>query len=126
MGLLDSLLGNAGEMNKADAMAELASIFSPTETVELAYKLIRDMVVLTNYRLIMIDKQGLTGRKVEYRSIPYKSISMFVVESAGHFDLDAELKIWTSSQPEPFKMEFNGKTNIYALQAILAAKVAGH
>lgn len=126
MGLLDSLLGNAGEMDKADAMAELANIFSPTETVELAYKLIRDMVVLTNYRLIMIDKQGLTGRKVEYRSIPYKSISMFVVESAGHFDLDAELKIWTSSQPEPIKMEFNGKTNIYALQAILAAKVAGH
>ena len=126
MGLLDSLLGNAGEMNSADAMAELAKIFSPSESVELAYKLIRDMVVLTNYRMIMIDKQGLTGRKVEYRSIPYKSITMFVVESAGHFDLDAELKIWTSSQAEPIKMEFNGKTNIYALQALLAAKVAGH
>ena len=126
MGLLDSLLGNAGEINSADAMADLAKIFSPSESVELAYKLIRDMVVLTNYRMIMIDKQGLTGRKVEYRSIPYKSITMFVVESAGHFDLDAELKIWTSSQAEPIKMEFNGKTNIYALQALLAAKVAGH
>lgn len=126
MGLLDGLLGNAGEMSSADAMAELAKIFSPSESVELAYKLIRDMVVLTNYRMIMIDKQGLTGRKVEYRSIPYKSITMFAVESAGHFDLDAELKIWTSSQTEPIKMEFNGKTNIYALQALLAAKVAGH
>ena len=126
MGLLDGLLGNAGEMSSADAMAELAKIFSPSESVELAYKLIRDMVVLTNYRMIMIDKQGLTGRKVEYRSIPYKSITMFAVESAGHFDLDAELKIWTSSQAEPIKMEFNGKTNIYALQALLAAKVAGH
>lgn len=126
MGLLDGLLGNAGEMSSADAMTELAKIFSPSESVELAYKLIRDMVVLTNYRMIMIDKQGLTGRKVEYRSIPYKSITMFAVESAGHFDLDAELKIWTSSQAEPIKMEFNGKTNIYALQALLAAKVAGH
>ncbi len=126
MGLLDSLLGNAGEINSADAMADLAKIFSPSESVELAYKLIRDMVVLTNYRMIMIDKQGLTGRKVEYRSIPYKSIAMFAVESAGHFDLDAELKIWVSSQSEPIKMEFNGKTNIYALQALLAAKVAGH
>ena len=126
MGLLKSLLGNAGEMSSADAMTELAKIFSPSESVELAYKLIRDMVVLTNYRMIMIDKQGLTGRKVEYRSIPYKSITMFAVESAGHFDLDAELKVWTSSQAEPIKMEFNGKTNIYALQALLAAKVAGH
>ncbi len=126
MGLLDSLIGNAGEMSNADAAKELAGIFSPTETVELAYKLIRDMLVLTNYRLIMIDKQGLTGRKVEYRSIPYKAISMFVVESAGYLDLDAELKIWTSSHPEPIKMEFNSKTNVYALQALLAAKVAGH
>ena len=126
MGLLDGLLGNAGEMSSAEAMTELAKIFSPSESVELAYKLIRDMVVLTNYRMIMIDKQGLTGRKVEYRSMPYKSITMFAVESAGHFDLDAELKIWTSSQAEPIKMEFNGKTNIYALQALLAAKVAGH
>ena len=49
MGLLDSLLGNAGEINSADAMADLARIFSPSESVELAYKLIRDMVVLTNY-----------------------------------------------------------------------------
>ncbi len=114
MGLFDALLGNAGEMTKAEAMEDLA------------YKLIRDMVILTNHRLILIDKQGLTGRKVEYRSIPYKSITMYTVESAGHFDLDAELKIWISGQPEPMQMEFTSKTNIYTLQAMLAAKVAGH
>ncbi|KEI73185.1 PH domain-containing protein [Endozoicomonas elysicola] len=125
MGLFDALLGNAGEMTNAEAMDDLATILNPSESVELAYKLVRDMVVLTNHRLILIDKQGLTGRKVEYRSIPYKSVTMFTVESVGHFDLDAELKIWISGQPEPMQMEFNSKTNIYSLQAILAAKVAG-
>ncbi|MFK0570052.1 PH domain-containing protein [Endozoicomonas sp.] len=125
MGLFDALLGNAGEMTKAEAMEDLSTILNPSESIELAYKLIRDMVVLTNHRLILIDKQGLTGRKVEYRSIPYKSITMFTVESAGHFDLDAELKIWVSGQPEPTQMEFNRKTNIYTLQAMMAAKVAG-
>ncbi|MBO9482004.1 MULTISPECIES: PH domain-containing protein [Gammaproteobacteria] len=125
MGLFDALLGNAGEMSNTEAMEDLATILNPSESIELAYKLVRDMVVLTNHRLILIDKQGLTGRKVEYRSIPYKSITMFTVESVGHFDLDAELKIWISGQPESMQMEFNSKTNIYKLQAILAAKVAG-
>lgn len=125
MGLFDALLGNAGEMTNEKAMEDLATILNPSESIELAYKLVRDMVVLSSHRLIFIDKQGLTGRKVEYRSIPYKSITMFTVESAGHFDLDAELKIWISGQPEPMSMEFNGKTNIYKLQAILATKVAG-
>ncbi|WP_419833448.1 PH domain-containing protein [Endozoicomonas atrinae] len=75
MGLFDALLGNAGEMTNTEAMEDLATILNPSESVELAYKLIRDMVVLTNHRLIFIDKQGLTGRKVEYRSIPYNCLS---------------------------------------------------
>jgi hypothetical protein len=35
----------------------------------------------------------MTGRKVEYHPIPYRSVSHFAVETAGTFDLDAELKI---------------------------------
>ena len=48
--------------------------------------------------MIIVDKQGVTGKKVEYKSIPYKSISRFSVETSGHFDLDAELKIWSLLQ----------------------------
>ncbi|GAL03069.1 DUF1696 domain-containing protein [Photobacterium aphoticum] len=125
MGLFDALIGNAGEMSQDDAYEELSTILGDGETIELAYKLIRDMIVLTNRRLILIDKQGLTGKKIEYRSVPYKSITMFNVETTGHFDLDAELKIWVSGQSEPLDFEFSGKTNIYTLQGLLAEKVAG-
>lgn len=125
MGLFDAILGNAGEMSAEDATEELATILGPEEQIELAYKLIRDMIVLTDRRLILIDKQGVTGKKVEYRSVPYKSITMFTVESTGHFDLDAELKLWVSGQPAPIALEFNGKTNIYDMQGLLAAKIAG-
>lgn len=38
----------------------------------------------------------MTGKKVEYHSLPYRSITHFAVETAGTFDLDAELKIWLS------------------------------
>ncbi|UXI04153.1 PH domain-containing protein [Photobacterium sp. TY1-4] len=125
MGLLNALLGNAGEMEIEEATEELATILGPSEQIELAYKLIRDMIVLTDRRVILIDKQGLTGKKVEYRTIPFKSITQYTVESNGHFDLDAELKIWVSGQHEPIELEFNSKTNIYNLQGLLAAKIAG-
>lgn len=63
------------------------------DCIEKAYQLIRDLFVFTNKRLILVDKQDLTGHKVEYHSLPYKSITHFSFETAGHFDLDAVLKI---------------------------------
>ena len=48
----------------------------------------------------------MTGRKVEYLSIPYKSIASFSVETAGNFDLDAEMKIWLSGRSTPVEKKF--------------------
>ena len=67
--------------------------------------MIRDLHVFTNKRMINIDKQGMTGKKVDYLSIPYKSITQFNVQTAGRFDTDCELKIWISGQAEPIEIE---------------------
>lgn len=72
---------------------------------------------------MLVDKQGLTGSKVEYHSIPYKSITHFSIETAGTFDLDAELKIWISGTAVPVQKQFNKTLNIYAVQAVLASYV---
>ncbi|WP_407670258.1 PH domain-containing protein [Paenisporosarcina antarctica] len=37
----------------------------PFEEAKIAYKTIRDVVVITNKRLIITDRQGLTGKQVE-------------------------------------------------------------
>ena len=74
-------------------------------------------------RFVLVDKQGLTGSKVEYHSIPYKSITHFSIETAGTFDLDAELKIWISGTPAPIQKQFNKKLSIYEVQAVLASYV---
>ena len=80
----------------------------------------RDLFVFTDKRLILIDKQGITGKKAEYHSIPYKSISHFSVETAGTFDADAELKIYVSSNPNPIQREFKRGTDIIGVQKTLA------
>ena len=96
MGLLSGLLGNASVMDNNEVQKQFEKIFIQNEKVEAGFKIIRDVFIFTDRRLVLIDKQGLTGRKVEYLSIAYKSISKFSVETAGTFDLDAELKIWVS------------------------------
>lgn len=125
MGFFDGLMGNATEVNVADIQQDLKEILTPNEKVEHAYRVIRDTFTFTNKRLILVDKQGVTGKKTEYVSIPYKSITSFSIETAGTFDLDAELKIWISGQPLPISKQFNKTTNIYAVQTVLATYVLG-
>ena len=124
MGLFDGLMGNASQEKNSAIEKELEAVLIPTENVDLAYKLIRDLIVFTNFRLIIVDKQGMTGKKIDYRSIPYKSISRFSVETAGHFDVDAELKIWISSGVEPAEsFQFRKDRSIYDIQKALAIAV---
>jgi len=91
--------------------------------VEHAYQLIRDYFVFTDKRFVLVDKQGITGSKVEYHSIPYRSITHFSIETAGTFDLDAELKIWISGAAAPIQKQFNKKLSIYEVQSVLASYV---
>ncbi|WP_374723020.1 PH domain-containing protein [Peribacillus tepidiphilus] len=124
MGILDGLMGNVTEVDIKEVEKELSVIITENERVEKAYKLIRDLIVFTNTRLILIDKQGMTGKKVEYHSIPYKSITHFSVETAGTFDLDAELKIWISSTALPITKQFKKDKSIFDVQKALATYVA--
>ncbi len=123
MGLLDQVLGNASKIDAAEVQNEFAQVLAPGEKVEHAYQLIRDYFVFTDKRLVLVDKQGVTGSKVEYHSIPYKSITHFSVETGGHFDLDAELKIWIASTALPVTKKFNKKLSIYEVQSVLASYV---
>lgn len=124
MGLFNGLLGNASKMNIEVAQKELQDVLMPEEKVDLAFKLVRDLLVFTEKRLIIVDKQGMTGKKVEYKSIPYRSISRFSVETSGHFDLDSELKIWISSAELPAEsLQFRSDDSIVAIQKALAQAV---
>ncbi|MBY0599415.1 PH domain-containing protein [Bacillus bingmayongensis] len=119
MGLFSGILGNASDTNTENVERDLQRIMLDHEQIEYAYKLIRDLIVFTNRRMILVDKQGVTGKKTEYHSIPYKSITQFSIETAGHFDLDAELKIWVSSMHEPITKEFKDDDSILSVQKAL-------
>ena len=119
-----ALFGNAHTIDPVSAQQDYARLLGQGEQVQAAYLLIRDTILFTDRRLILIDKQGITGKKVEYHSIPYRSITHFSVETSGHFDLDAELKIWLSGTQAPIAKTFTKNVDIYEVQAILTQYAA--
>ncbi|HEY0092464.1 MAG TPA: PH domain-containing protein [Flavobacterium sp.] len=124
MGLFSALIGNAGAVSQEELIRDYGKLLIDGEDIELGFKLIRDVFIFTTKRLILVDKQGLTGSKVEYRSISYKSISRFSIETAGTFELDAELKIWVSSEQLPsIKKQFNKSVNVYDVHKVLATYI---
>lgn len=124
MGLFDGMLGNASRIDPAAAAQEYGRLLGPGEQVQAAYLLIRDAILFTNRRLVLVDQQGLTGRKVEYHTVPYRSIAHFSVETAGAFGLDAELKIYLTGTPMPIQKQFGEGVDVYEVQALLTAYVA--
>lgn len=124
MRIFSALQGNAGAVDHEELKEKYSELLIESEVMELGFKLFRDTFIFTNKRLILIDKQGLTGSKTEYLSVSYKSVSRFSVETAGTFDLDAELKIWISSETEPsIRKKFNKSVNVYEVQNLLAKHV---
>ena len=77
MGLLNALIGNSSEVPAAQLQAEYAPILVPGEAVLKGYMLVRDAFIFTDKRLILVDRQGLTGKKVEYQSVPYRAVVRF-------------------------------------------------
>jgi len=123
MGILHGVMGNATECSVESVREAFEPILLENEVVEKVFKIIRDEIIFTNKRLVLVDKQGLTAKKVEFRSIPYKNITSFAKESAGMMDLDAELKLWISKSDEPITIEFSKKFDINEVYKILSSYI---
>jgi hypothetical protein len=85
-----------------------------------AFKTVRDYVVFTNRRLITVNIQGITGKKQDFTSLPWKKVQAWSVETAGQFDLDAELEMWFSGLGK-VRLEFKGAVDIRSIGQLIAS-----
>jgi hypothetical protein len=117
MGIFNATAIDPREVEKTHGHALLE-----TETVLFAFKTIRDFIVFTNWRLLYIDVQGITGSKKSYLTVPYRSITSFAIESAGTFDLDAEITLSLSGL-SPIAFKIGRDSDVRGLQTLLASKL---
>ena len=97
MALLSRLLGHASDLTPEQTREELDGILLPEEPVEVAFKVIRDLFVFTDRRLILVDKQGVTSRKIDYLVVPLPSHHLLFDRDgrhAGHGFGAEDLDLW--------------------------------
>lgn len=86
------------------------------EEIEATYRLVIDEICFTNKRIIFYDKTAFSTKKGKV-SIPYKSISSYMIEDDGIFDRDIEVKILTNCGE--FNLKFSKGENLTEVEKLL-------
>lgn len=109
-------------VNDTTYASMITPMFVPGEEIIGTFQSIRDGVVFTNKRIIVINIQGFTGKKKDFTSLPYSKIQAYSVETAGVLDLDSELELWFSGLGK-VKLEFVAKANVAEICKMISMHV---
>jgi hypothetical protein len=131
--LLDFLGDNAKEVDAKQVEYRFkheTPILLEDETVQAAFKSGRDTTCFTDKRLLLVDVQGVIGKKVEFTTVLWSSVHAFSVRTAGAFlDRDMEMAIHTNmceSKLAEINQDFrHGKTDLFAVQKVLCNHILG-
>ena len=127
--LFSGLMGNYSEMSIPELKNQYGMYLMPQEEIQMGFKLIRDAFLITDDRLIMIDHQGVTGKKTRIASIHLSSIYEITMETGGTGFDDCEVTLHYITSPyhksnnlqtSIYKFEFGKKFNVQPLYSALS------
>lgn len=130
MSLLSGLFGNYSEVPVQELQQQYGAYLMPQENIHMGFRLVRDTFILTNRRLILIDHQGVTGKKTRVASIDLDAIYDVTMETAGTGFDDSEITIHYITSPyyktnnvqtSSYKFEFSKKFNIQPFYVALVS-----
>ncbi|WP_391574154.1 PH domain-containing protein [Cohnella sp.] len=128
MSLFGGILGNYSEVSVQELQNQYGAYLMPDEHIHMGFKLVRDAFIFTDDRLILIDHQGVTGRKTRVASIHLNSIYEVSMETAGTGFDDSEIVIHYITSPyhrannvqtASYKFEFGKKMNVQPIYVTL-------
>ncbi|WP_054941224.1 PH domain-containing protein [Paenibacillus ihuae] len=128
--LFGGLLGNYSEVTIPELKNQYGAYLMPEEQIRTGFKLIRDAFIITDERLILIDHQGVTGKKTRVASIHLSSIFEVTMETGGTGFDDCEINLHYITSPyhktnnlqtAVYKFEFSKKFNVQPLYTALVS-----
>ncbi|WP_150275725.1 PH domain-containing protein [Paenibacillus tepidiphilus] len=126
--LFGGLLGNYSEVTIPELTSQYGGYLAADEQIRMGFKLVRDTFIITDDRLILIDHQGVTGKKTRVASIHLNSIFEVTMETGGTGFDDCELTLHyivspyhktNNVQTAAYKFEFGKKFNVQPLYSAL-------
>lgn len=105
----DSNTFNLKQIDLSEVRKEVFDFLVADEDLIQAFETIRDQVIFTAKRILVINVQGITGKKKSYISYPYSKVQYFGIETAGVLDIDSELMLAFN---DGSKLSFDFKSNV--------------
>ncbi len=65
------------------------------ETPYKAFQSFRDILIITNQRFIIFNKQRISGKKTQTYSIPFNIIMMHSIENPYKYTINTKVLLWT-------------------------------
>jgi len=125
MGMIDfqkSVVFKLSPVPVEKMMGPIRQFLVDGEEVLSVFETLRDQLVFTSKRIVATNVQGLTGKRVDYTSIPYSKIQTFSIETSGVLDRDCELEIYISSIGK-LRFEIRGGFDIVQFNKVLSRYV---
>ena len=110
------------EIDPSKVRSELLDFFVDGEEIISAFETIRDQVVFSNKRILVVNVQGITGKKRAYISYPYSKIQYFGVETAGVLDIDSELFL-AFNDGKSLSFDFKTSVDIVSISKVISSYV---
>lgn len=120
--LLQRAVGHATRVDNEKVRDHVSRYMIPGERIYMSFQVLRDMIIFTQHRIIIVDIKGV-GIQKGIKTIPYKSITRFEIRTGGAVDINTELMIWIGygSDPTYVIMFAHGDDNLYKVQKIIAS-----
>ena len=119
MSFINEMIGITIELDQKEMEERISRFLLDDEEVIKGYQIVRDVMILTNKRIIIVDYLGLRGKKIEYQMIPYHKINRIYIETPGNLDTDYTLKLFISGSLEPIEKQIKSDIDIYELNRII-------
>ena len=82
----DKPMQNLIRIKEKEICKNVQELLLDGEQIVGAYKTVRDQVVFTTHRIILVDMQGVTGTRQEIFVLPYRKVLHFGIQTAGFGD----------------------------------------
>ena len=111
---------NLKSLSNDDVRSEVRDFLVPEEKLIQSFHTVRDQVIFTNKRIIVVNVQGLVGKKASYFIYPYSRVQYFAIETAGLLDIDSELTLMFSDG-NCLQFDFKTSVDIKQLCTVISA-----
>ena len=120
----DKPMENLIHIQDKDICKNARALLLEGETVVGAYKTVRDQVIFTSHRIIMVDMQGLTGTRQQIFVLPYRKVVHFGIQTAGFGDpmQASQLTVCFADEHEA-KFGFIGQEDLFRVANAISARI---